>query len=478
MDDVNTHQQLRPYYDPDTFNAGYSSVFKPDQGVVDSHGRSIASKLSIMQQSKSRLSKSLNEPGILSQLSAGVKSQVRGSDASVEKVHKSFNDMEWNDILNWRSWKSIGSNLLEQFLRHYFRHLVQQPFEVSRLLLQVGEFHFTKPTDNTKISLEMSDADAGNAYVDGADDENEEEIEFFPQSYPDDDRNWSEAPATSKVHLNHDHTAPTLTKQIQPNSLHTMDVLNSVMEEEGTRGLWRANNTTFIYNFLSVTLDAWFTGLISPFLQIPDPYFIDIVHSSDTRKSIVLTVCASVFTGFVLLPLDLIRTRLTITSVKIEHRSLRNLLKKWSWRQHLSGLPFDMIALNIGHSLTSTVFTKLTGVLLYHQFKIDRFTQAVWYNTLELLSEMLELFVKLPVETLLRRCQTAYLLRKKPEDPFPVAKANMVINPREYKGIYSTLQDKKRIHELWSGWRLGLLSVFCSYGLKMMNFEATEEEKF
>ncbi|CEP63720.1 mitofusin complex protein UGO1 LALA0_S09e00980g [Lachancea lanzarotensis] len=480
MDDVNTHQQLRPYYDPDTFNAGYTSVFKPDQGVVDGQGRSIASKLNIMsQRQSSRLSKSLKEPGILSQLSAGVKAQVRDTDA-VEKSHKSFNDMEWNDVLNWRSWKSVGSSLLEQFLRLYFRHLVQQPFEVSRLLLQVSEFRFTKATDNTKISLEMSEnnentEDGASAEVAG---DIEEEIEYFPQTFPDDEPNWSEAPANSIAHANHDHSSPSLTKQIQPNSLHTMDVLNSIMEEEGTRGLWRANNTTFIYNFLSVTLDAWFTGLISPFLQIPDPYFIDIVHSTDPRKSIALTVCASVFTGLILLPLDLIRTRLTVTSVKLPDRSMRDLLKKWSWKRDASGIPLDMIILNIGHSLTSTVFTNLTGVLLYHQFKIDRFTQTIWYNTLELLSNMVELFVKLPVETLLRRCQTAYLLRKKPEDPFPIVEVNMVVHPREYGGIYSTVRDTNRIHELWSGWRLGLLSVFCGYGLKMMNYEATEEEKF
>ncbi|SCU88614.1 LAFA_0E13652g1_1 [Lachancea sp. 'fantastica'] len=478
MDDVNTHQQLRPYYDPDTFNAGYTSVFKPDQGVVDSHGRSIASKLNIMsQRQSSRLTKSLKEPGILSQLSAGVKAQVQDIDG-VEKTHKSFNDMEWNDVLNWRSWKSMGSNLLEQFLRQYFRHLVQQPFEVSRLLLQVGEFRFTKSTDNTRISLEMSENDDNTEYADEAEGDNEEEIEYFPQTYPDDEPNWSEAPVSSNMHEKHDHSSPSLTKQIQPNSLHTMDVLNSIMEEEGTRGLWRANNTTFIYNFLSVTLDAWFTGLISPLLQIPDPYFIDIIHSTDTRKSIALTICASVFTGLVLLPLDLIRTRLTVTSVKLEDRSMRNLLKRWSWKRDASGVPLEMVILNVGHSLTSTVFTNLTGVLLYHQFKIDRFTQTIWYNTLELLSNMLELFVKLPIETLLRRCQTAYLLRKKPEDPFPIAKANMVVNPREYSGIYNNLRDTNRIHELWSGWRLGLLSVFCSYGLKMMNLEATEEEKF
>ncbi|SCV05621.1 LANO_0H11518g1_1 [Lachancea nothofagi CBS 11611] len=476
MDDVNTHHHLRPYYDADTFNAGYSSVFKPDQGVVDNHGFSIASKLNIMSQTKSKFSKTLREPGILSQLTTGFKAQVRDADTTAEEAQKTLNDMEWNDLLNWRSWRSIGTNLLEQFLRRYSRHLFQQPFEISRLLLQVGEFQLIKVDDQSKIALELSDR--GSGYEEREQDEDDdEEIEYFPRADPD-TSSLSDTPQSPNKHAEREHTAPTLTKKILPDSLHTMDVLNAVMEEEGTRGLWRANNTTFIYNFLSVTLDAWFTGLISPFLQIPDPYFIDIVHSTDTRKSIFLTIGASVFTGLVLLPVDLIRTRLTITSVKVGNRSLRNLLSKWSWRKNASELPLDMVLLNIGHSLTSTVFTKLTGVLLYHQFRIDKFSQTMWYNTLELLSEMLELFVKLPVENLLRRSQTSYLLRNRPSDPFPVVRDNLIVTPRNYNGIYSTLQDTNRVHELWRGWRLGLLSVLCGYGLKMMNVEAMEEEKF
>ncbi|SCU94263.1 LADA_0G07536g1_1 [Lachancea dasiensis] len=485
MDDVNTHQQLRPYFDPDTFNAGYSSVFKPDQGVVDSHGFSIASKLNIMSQSKSKLSKSFSEPGMLTRLTTGIKTQVRDVDNSAEEAQKTLSNMEWNDLLNWRSWKSIGTNLLEQFLRRYVRHLVQQPFEVSRLLLQVSEFEFAKPNDQSKISLELEDTainkTSGHGFEHDEEEDADEAIEFFPKAHLDEGPNWSDSPHLPLKHTDHgehDHTSPTLTKKIQPDSLHTMDVLNAIMEEEGSRGLWRANNTTFIYNFLSVTLDAWFTGLLSPFLQIPDPYFIDIVHSSDPRKSIFLTIGASVFAGLVLLPVDLIRTRLTITSVKVGNRSLRDLLGHWSWSQNASSIPLDMLALNVGHSITSTVFTKLTGILLYHRFKIDRFSHAMWYNVLELLSQMLELLFRLPVENLLRRSQTAYLLRNKTNDPFPVVKDDLIIIPREYKGISATLRDTHRVHELWRGWRLGLLSVACGCGLKMMNSEALEEEKF
>ncbi|CUS23764.1 LAQU0S11e03774g1_1 [Lachancea quebecensis] len=471
MDEVNTHQQLRPYYDPDTFNAGYSSVFKPDQGVIDNHGFSIASKLNIVSQSKSKVTKKLRESGMLSQLTTGLKSPSRNPESSAEEAHKSLADMEWSDLLNWRSWRAIGTQLLEQFLKRYFRHLIQQPFEVARFLLQVGEFNPIKVDDRSKITLEVEEEKE-----DGSVEDDEEEIEYFPRADIGSQEEETQAPVNHQQHAQ--HSAPTLTKKIQPESLHTMDILNSVMDEEGTRGLWRANNTTFIYNFLSVTLDAWFTGLLSPVFQVPDPFFIDIVHSTDTRKSVILTVSASVFTGLVLLPVDIIRTRLTITSVKVGDRSLRNLLRNWSWRQHAFSLPLDLVLLKIGDSVATTLFSKLTSVMLYHLFNIDRYSQTMWYNTLEFMSKMLELFVKLPIENLSRRAQTWYLLRAKARDPFPVHEDNLIITPRKYKGVWATLQERDRTHELWRGWRLGLLSMLCGYGLKMMNLEALEEEKF
>ena len=47
MEEPGSRLQVRPYYNPESFNAGYSAVFRPDQGVIDANGQSIASKLNI-----------------------------------------------------------------------------------------------------------------------------------------------------------------------------------------------------------------------------------------------------------------------------------------------------------------------------------------------------------------------------------------------------------------------------------------------
>lgn len=484
MDDFNSHKQLRPYYDPDTFNAGYPSVFKPDQGVVDPHGFTIASKLNIVASSKmGKAGKKIGENGMLSSLTTGIKHKVLkdrslDANAAADEARKSLSDLEFGDLINWKTWKVLVSNMLTQFVKRYFQHLVQQPFEVARLLLQVGEFDLSssESTDELrrqKIELEVTDVDGfEGSYYDENDNE-DDEIDYFPSTNAQ-NRNTATTKEFSEL--------AAVTHKIKPQSLHTMDIMNSVMDEEGTRGLWRANNTTFIYNFLSATLDAWFTGMLSPFLQIPDPYFIDIIHSPDPQKSIALTLAASVFTGIALLPLDLIKTRLTITSVRKGERSFRKLLKRWSWRVHTKYIPLDMLLLNVAYSLTTTAFTRLTGVLLYRQLNIDKYTRAVLYNTLKFASRVTELFVKLPLENLLRRSQVAYLVGETRRNPFFIDETDdaLIVKPKAYRGFWNSLRDTDKLHELWRGWRLGLMSVVCGYGLKMMdrNSEGLEEEKF
>ena len=139
-------------------------------------------------------------------------------------------------------------------------------------------------------------------------DYDEEEIDFFPIERKIAEAN-SAAPSTVNE-ANDPHSGLTDDSLIiVPQSLHTIDVINSLFDQEGIRGLWKANNTTFIYNFLSLSIDTWFTGLLSSFLGVPDPYFMEVINSSDISKSFILALGAGIFTSVILLPVDLIRTR-------------------------------------------------------------------------------------------------------------------------------------------------------------------------
>ena len=486
MDEIKDSSALRPYYDPETFNVGYSAVFRPDKGVIDQDGLNIASKLSIANQSPAGSLKSLNERfsggGGLRELTTGVKKKLLDSVTSTRQGigAKSLNDLEWNDLLNVNIWKQLLEKLMRQLSSKYFHHLVRQPFKVANLLLQVGDFDYvTGDARSGGLSEAYNDSDeCDDSQIDGDgdgddDDENDEtEPNFFVTE--------SEARLIDRKVKKRKSDVAENNALIRPDSIRTIDILNSVMDKEGIQGVWRANNTEFIYNFLSISLDAWFTGLLSPLLQIPDPYFIDIIHSPDVTKTASLILLASCMTSLVLLPLDLIRVRLMITRVNSadEERSLRKLLKKWSWRDNFSKLNKELIFLNVIHSLIGTGFTKLTGAVLYQEFGIDKYTNAVLYNTMKFCSKVVGFFVKLPIENLLRRCQVKFLLSG---SALKVERKSLIVKPREYKSIYHTVfHERDRIGELWRGWRLGMMSILCGYGLKILNkpSEALEEEKF
>lgn len=488
MDEPGNRLQARPYYDSDNFNAGYSAVFRPDKGVVDVNGQTIASKLAIVQSAGKRLGKSpfskKASGSLLSGLSFGDSKTLFGKESigANTDTQKNLSDMEWSDFLNVRFWKKIASQLVDQFLRKYFRHLVQQPFEVARCLLQVGDFSELRlRVDNVVSSPVILENDEAMEEDETHEDDFNEDIDFFPTA--NDASKWRSSSLSeedsSKEFQDYANGNEIL---IAPQSNSTIDIMNSLMDNEGIRGLWKANNTTFIYNFLSMTLDAWFTGLLSPFLGIPDPYFLDLIHSPNLKYSIILTLSANIFTKMVLLPLDVIRTRFIITSIQRGSkpiRSLRKLVRDWSWPKDGVKIPMDMWVLTIVQSVCNVAFNKLFDVLIYHQFNIEKHSQVKWYSSLKFVSQFMELFAKLPIENLLRRCQVNFLIDSS-QSSLNIAKTDLIIKPIKYEGVWSSVKARETTIGLWNGWRVGLMSLVCCYGFEMINTDSIdlEQEKF
>ena len=223
--------QIRPYYDPDSFNAGYSAVFKPDEGVVDPHGYTIASKLNVINSSPTtkRMANALFKRSPINKLSNSINDglPLKGSNGEITGL----NNFEWVELINLQKWRKIFEQLLDMFLKKYFQLLIQQPFDVARLLTQVGEFQISKPAvDNSKPSppIILRDEERGVA-VEGEEDYgyDEEEIDFFPI-----ERKMAEANSTEPTTVEEtDRSHPEVTDSsliITPQSLHTIDVINAL----------------------------------------------------------------------------------------------------------------------------------------------------------------------------------------------------------------------------------------------------------
>ena len=85
------------------------------------------------------------------------------------------------------------------------------------------------------------------------------------------------------------------------------------------------------------------------------------------------------------------------------------------------------------------------------------------------------------MENLLRRCQLNYLLNDQ-RLSFKVDSTELIVKPKKYNGIWDVIRNNSNTNrgQLWNGWKVGVISLICGYGLQMMNKVDInmEQEKF
>ena len=181
---------LRPYYDHDTFNPGYSVIFKRGVGIIDPKSNkpitsNISEKLIDQNVGKNQgvIGNLLNRGGPI-----GIKA---GSDKNY------VYDLEFNEYFESNNLVEVMKNLVWNFVKSYVKVLLTQPLEIVRLVLQVGKFNFnagpSRKSDLSKSrrlltetdgSITTDETEATNTEYDddyGADEDNDEDepINYF-----------------------------------------------------------------------------------------------------------------------------------------------------------------------------------------------------------------------------------------------------------------------------------------------------------
>lgn len=531
-------EQLRPYYDHDSFDAGYSVIFKKGVGLIDPKtGKPITANLS-----SNIIEKQVNEngfgssPGLIRrafdrQGGVGIHSNKVAGDKNF------ISDLEFSEYFEVNNMLELLKNLFWTLFKDYVKVLLAQPLEITRLVLQVGKFNFSSKKKEEKLkrlldlthSLSSSNASLKSGSADlelsghqlGFVDE-EEPIDYFqPQN---DQQVWANPntiyePATPAPAPVTDKFVPPQLKRlstrkrlrvykIQPKSLHTMEIMSAIANKDSFLALFRGVNASYLYQVLSHMIEAYITGFVSPFLGIPDPFFLDLTHSNDPFKSLWLSVSACVLTGLVMIPLDLIRIKFMITQptslaltndtsgnediiektaeeVVQNTRSFRESIRNFP-TYYLKHPPTPIIFFTTMYQLSTTVFRKMAPYLLYIKFNIDAYSSPTIYTFVNLLSLIGEFFVKLPVENLLRKEQVRFLLAPKLHDKKKVItivkpEENMIV---EFNGAPSdedelTNWQKVKQLGLFNGWRVGLLNVvgFWGYNIFKNSGNALKEER-
>lgn len=439
--------QGRPYYNKDTFNIGYVAKFNPDKGVIDSNGDSIASKLSIANQNRQNFiggatgKNGSNRLGSLTGLSTGYYGSTNGSNILRLNISQLFNIKKWDFTM----WKFL--------LRQYFKNLLQQPFETCKIIMQI-------------TSIEKPKKDSINSETSS--------IDYFPVR--EEEKIPKAEDSTEEEDNIDDEFVTTNSNTLQLKKLTTWNVIHSMRSNGnfGIRSLWRSNNITFFSNFCKKCLLWGVSRFISPFY-----YYYNFSFSTIVSLKILMNFA----TDLILLPLDLYKLKLIISNnsnkSNDEPWSFNKLLRLHNyWDFTLDDKTIRLFFLILLRIACHKFFNNGLEFMIYYWLNFTNLNnnKILLILSLKLITEFCEFFIKLPIETLLRRYQVDYLLSTKDiesKNQLCVANEDLIIKPINVNTI-------ELWQGLWNGWKIGLMSLICGFGFKIMSNidDDLEQERF
>jgi fusion and transport protein UGO1 len=519
---------LRPYVSRSDFDLHYPIAYQQDIGIIDTAtSQSISQSLPLVQ---SQIGGSSNTSGgglrnslvgihgFGARTKASANAPFLSTDLSSSYDHKSVSDLEWNEFFDISNLKEILIALTRRFIQGWMKCLISQPFDVVRILLQVGSFKSNNNNNNKIVNLKPeSNEQFSNAKTfDEEEISSDSEIEGRDAYFINDassnnlrssqierrlSRKSSGSLKNMKINLENGKKPSIL---IEPASLNTFDMLNSLLAKEGPRGILKAVNTTFLMHTLQYTIESWVSGFISGIIGIPDPLFVDMIHSPNPNWSLLLKMFSNVFSCLVLTQLRLIRAKFIVTTSTRGCRSFREII--WNIpRFYIFSIPKSLLIPSI---ITNSIksFTLYFPEYFLLSMKINKYNNPYVYNMSSVILKIFGLFIRLPFETLYARAQVNYLLTNKTELPkiMRIEKDDMCVAFGGYYGYLSTLyyiimgskpltyegqslevdvdetEENKGIQAIFRGWKVGLLRLVSSYTLNLLRDDRynVQEERF
>ncbi|KAI1176117.1 mitochondrial carrier domain-containing protein [Nemania sp. FL0916] len=371
------------------------------------------------------------------------------------KARDIFPDIDYKDHLDELSPSTVESikQFIDELLWKYTSILMAQPFEVAKTILQVrmqddlggldvAPADVIKPIPASPRTPTYGDM----PYPES--DSDPDEPSYFTSNAP-----YTPTPSTRTRRRRASSPRPdspqaaakptTPPHQIalrRPDSI--LDVIAALWAKESAWGVWKGTNATFLYSILQSLLENWGRSLLSALLNVPDIGLKDDVDrlveiaSPYPWASLCVAAAAAVATGLILAPLDLIRTRLIVTSTtRAPRRTLATLRSLPSWVCHST-----LIAPTMLHSLIHPFLTLSMPIVMRSQFLIDRDISPLTFSLAKFCTSCVSLFVKLPLETVLRRGQMAVLAEPSYLQALDkTSRMETIVQPGPYYGVVSTM---------------------------------------
>ena len=373
----------------------------------------------------------------------------------------SFPDLDYSEYLGDTPSTVTGSikEVLNKAIWKYTSTLIAQPFEVAKLILQVHVAQDDDDNGGVITKGERRDAyGSRNEHDEMEEDLSEDEPNFFSPSAPFDEASASPTRGRQGRSLRHitdrngyippEASSPHRIPLRNPHSL--LDALSALSSHSGAIAMWRGTNTTFLYTLLQRTLETFLRSMIAAFLGIPDAEISvppplgavpppSMLTSGSPSATILIAMIASAVSSLLLAPIDASRTRLILTpSSKGPGTLLATLRTLPSFI-----LPVHLIPITFLTSTLPTLISTSTPILLKNNLKLDPVLNATTWSVATFVGSTLDLVIKFPLETVLRRAQIATWTSPtfSPPSSSSARKAleTIVPVPQVYRGVVSTM---------------------------------------
>lgn len=305
-----------------------------------------------------------------------------------------------------------------------------------------------------------------------------------------------------------------------------MEVLSQLWSTSGPTSPWKASNATFIYSLLLPTLNTFIRSLLSAIVGLPEEEITssmtaDILTAASPFATLVLSFISSSLSAILLSPIDTARTYLILTPATHGPRSLIRAIRRLPTPNY--SIPPHLVPITVLHSSLPNFIQTTIPLFLKSYLSIDPVLQPSLWNLFSLFGSGVELAVRFPLETVLRRAQIAtftspslrqqkYGAVRSPSSPSAGEESEtetIVPTPRTYRGIVGTmwhiiyeegtnpakadvdqarealgstaLERKKRqgqgIYGLYRGWRIGMWGIVGMWGSLLLGSAASGEEE-
>jgi len=364
----------------------------------------------------------------------------------------SFPDLDYSEYIPDASPSVTGQvkGLLEKALWKYTSVAIAQPFEVAKLILQT---RVAQEQDADDAFRGQDDAHKAHDFED--DDDEDDEPNYFSSSAAFGEstnrsptRGRKGRPAREDAHQRAAQTSPDTLSMKNPHSI--LDALSALSSDSGGLAIWKGTNSTFIYTVLLRTFETFFRSFLAAVFGVADNDIspslatgisdATILGSVSPAATVLIATTATALSALILAPVDAARTRLILTPASHEPRSLLATVRTLS-PAYLT--PTHLIPITFLTSSIPTFIATSTPLLLKQYLAIDPAMNPTTWSIFTFLGSALDLSIKFPLETVLRRAQIATWTSPQFAPPKSQSKRKAIKTivqvPQAYRGVLPTI---------------------------------------